>query len=102
MGTIPVHLTPQMSCFVLLCTIPVDLELANNKFTGGISVLGALSNLETLDLSNNAFSGTIPDMFDQLFRLHELVLANNKFEGSIPHTIPHLQTLSKSFKHEPI
>lgn len=71
----------------------LDLELANNKFTGGISVLGALSNLETLDLSNNAFSGTIPDMFDQLFRLHELVLANNKFEGSIPHTIPHLQTL---------
>ncbi len=73
----------------------MDLNIGSNKLSGPIGVLSALSNLETLDLSNNEFSGAIPEIFDQLFRLHELVLPNNKFEGSIPKTLTHLQTLSK-------
>ena len=73
----------------------MDLRIGENKFSGPIDVLSALSNLETLHLTDNEFTGTIPDMFDQLFRLHELVLAGNKFQGSIPLTLTHLQVLSK-------
>jgi len=71
----------------------LDLRIGNNQFSGVISVLNALSNLETLDISHNGFDGTIPDMFDKLFHLHELVLAHNQFEGTIPHTLPHLKIL---------
>lgn len=76
----------------------MDLRISENRFSGPITVLSALSNLETLHLSSNEFTGEIPDMFDKLFRLHELVFSNNKFEGPIPLTLTHLQALSKYYK----
>lgn len=71
----------------------LDLKIGDNNFNGTIDVLSSLGYLETLHLANNAFSGTIPDMFDKLYRLHEVVLLNNKFEGTIPNTLTHLQAL---------
>jgi len=71
----------------------LDLRISDNKFSGSINVLSNLQNLETLHLANNEFTGSIPEMFDELFRLHELVLPNNKFTGTIPNTLTHLQLL---------
>ena len=73
----------------------MDLRLGLNKFSGPLTALTSLQNLETLHLNNNAFNGTIPNMFDQLFRLHELMIQRNQFVGSIPLTLTHLQSVSK-------
>lgn len=73
----------------------MDLRLGQNKFHGPLTTLTSLQNLETLHINNNTFTGTIPDMFDQLFRLHELMMQRNQFVGSIPLTLTHLQSLSK-------
>jgi len=74
-------------------TALMDLRLSDNQLTGSIQPLEKLQNLESIELANNRFTGQIPDMFDQLFRLHVLNLPNNKFEGPIPGTLTHLQTL---------
>jgi hypothetical protein len=82
------------------CNIIVDLRLGLNKFSGPLTALTSLQNLETLHLNDNAFNGTIPNMFDQLFRLHELMMQRNQFVGSIPLTLTHLQSMSKySYKN---
>lgn len=49
-----------------------------------ISHLGALVSLDTLDLSDNFFSGPVPDTLSLLTRLSELRLHRNSFNGSIP------------------
>lgn len=73
----------------------VELRLSQNKFTGGIESLSTLQNLEILHLEGNNMTGSIPDMFDHIFRLHELLMHDNQFNGSIPKTLTHLQALSK-------
>jgi hypothetical protein len=80
-------------------TLSVDLRLGRNKFRGDVSFLGQLSDIETVDLSENEFSGSIPDMFDQIFRLREFMVQNNKLTSSLPRTITHLSSMSKSFSH---
>jgi len=74
-------------------TALLDLRISENRFSGDITHLKNLKNLETVHLSDNEFTGSIPDMFDNLYRLHELVMSNNKLVGSIPRTLTHLQTL---------
>eukprot|EP00536_Pseudo-nitzschia_multiseries_P016940 jgi/Psemu1/223162/e_gw1.1302.12.1 len=71
----------------------LDLRIGNNQFGGPITALSSLQNLETLFLQNNTFTGTIPDMFDHLYRLHELVVDHNQFVGTLPLTLTHLQML---------
>ena len=71
------------------------LRLDQNNFHGSLTTLSSLQNLETLHVSNNAFTGTIPNMFDQLFRLNELMMQGNQLVGSVPITLTHLQNLSK-------
>ena len=73
----------------------MDLRLDQNNFHGSLTTLSSLQNLETLHVSNNAFTGTIPNIFDQLFRLNELMMQGNQLVGSVPITLTHLQNLSK-------
>jgi hypothetical protein len=83
-------------CSCLSCFI-VDLRIGQNKFEGNISALTGLKNLEILHVNDNKFEGTIPSMFDYLFRLHEVFLQGNKLSGPVPRDLTHLQGLSKSF-----
>lgn len=71
----------------------LDLRLGKNHFTGSLNILSSLLNLETLHANNNALTGTLPDMFDQLFRLHEIMIQENQLEGPVPITLTHLQSL---------
>ena len=61
-----------------------DLELSGNNLRGTLPAdLGTLSNLITLDLSDNRLSGAIPDL-TALTRLTTLNLGDNQMSGTIP------------------
>ena len=59
------------------------LSLNDNRLSGGIPDLSALSNLTYLSLSNNWLSGPIPDL-SALSKLTYLSLSNNWLSGPIP------------------
>ena len=59
-----------------------QVELYNNKLTGTISDLSALTGLVYLDLRSNSLSGTIPDLSNT--KLRTLRLNDNNISGSIP------------------
>ncbi|XP_047982067.1 receptor like protein 22-like [Salvia hispanica] len=62
-----------------------SLVLTRNNFSGSIpSSIGNLENLSMLDLSFCQFSGTIPSTFANLTKLVHVDLQYNLFTGSIP------------------
>ncbi|GLJ28297.1 hypothetical protein SUGI_0556170 [Cryptomeria japonica] len=63
-------------------------------------VLGNLSSLRSIDLSNNYLTGTIPPQLGQLPNLWILLLHRNQLQGTIPHSLSacrSLYTLALSF-----
>ncbi|CAA7049518.1 unnamed protein product [Microthlaspi erraticum] len=71
------------------------LELSNNKLTGSFPLLRNLSMLESLDLSQNHFSGVL-NSNSSLFELHQLRyldLAFNSFSSSLPSEFGNLNKL---------
>jgi hypothetical protein len=69
--------------------------MSRNKFNGELASFASMRNIETIHLDDNEFTGTIPDMFDKIFRLQEFLMQNNKVSGPIPYSFIHLQSLSK-------
>jgi len=62
----------------------VDLEVRFNRLSGPIpDELTHLVNLETLSMSENDFTGTVPS-FNKLLRLKSLRISKNKLTGSLP------------------
>ncbi|XVF18646.1 hypothetical protein REPUB_Repub11eG0040600 [Reevesia pubescens] len=55
--------------------------------------IGNLSNLISLDISNNELIGSIPTRIGRLRKLQSLSLQGNKLDGSIPSELCHLQSL---------
>ncbi|KAJ4795968.1 Leucine-rich repeat protein kinase family protein [Rhynchospora pubera] len=69
------------------------LNLANNQLTGLIPNLAPLTNLSSLDLSNNSFaSSTAPTWMTTLNSLYTLAMENTQLTGQIP---PKLFTLAQ-------
>lgn len=68
-------------------TILETLYLFNNKLTGSlpqrIFIMGNLGGLKYVDLSQNQFSGTIPE-FNTQFAYREVRLNHNQFHGPLP------------------
>ncbi|KAL3684445.1 hypothetical protein R1sor_002467 [Riccia sorocarpa] len=62
------------------------LSLRNNRFTGNLSslflALGSESSVSRIDLSNNSFTGTLPQELGQLQKLQELDLSWNNLSMS--------------------
>lgn len=56
--------------------------------------LGNLSQLESLSIGFNSFTGSIPETFDSLINLYALSLENNELEGPIPTNIATLGNLN--------
>ena len=55
--------------------------------------LGNLTNLTTLDLSNNQLSGNLPPELGNLTNLTRLYLSNNHFQGDVPVSFANLTNL---------
>ncbi|KAL4308023.1 hypothetical protein GQ457_01G049430 [Hibiscus cannabinus] len=63
----------------------VSMDLSNNKFSGQIpEEVGQLIYLQMLNISHNDFTGPIPASFGNLVALESLDLSSNKFNGRIP------------------
>ena len=62
--------------------------------TYGYFLFISLFDLESIDLSDNQFHGSIPKAVGMLSRLEYLSFNNNKFSGQIPASIGLLSSLS--------
>jgi len=73
------------------------LDVESNMLGGSpfnSELILALTNLQQLHISTNAFTGRIPTELGKLLKLEELWMANNRFEGStIPTQLGNLQNL---------
>ncbi|CAH8345974.1 unnamed protein product [Eruca vesicaria subsp. sativa] len=66
----------------------VLLDLSNNQFEGNLTRWSKWENVEYLDLSQNRFTGSFPDVIPQLLRANHLNLSYNNLTGSLPDHIP--------------
>ncbi|XP_076957746.1 receptor-like protein EIX2 [Bidens hawaiensis] len=72
-----------------------SLDLSDNKFSGPIpDELVRLSGLRFLNLSYNNLTGRIPNLFSQNETLESLDLSMNHLEGNIPLSMSHLTFLN--------
>ncbi|GMI74183.1 receptor like protein 7 [Hibiscus trionum] len=63
----------------------VSMDLSNNRFSGQIpEEVGQLVSLQMLNFSHNNFTGPIPASFGNLVALESLDLSSNKLNGMIP------------------
>ncbi|KAI7744396.1 hypothetical protein M8C21_014296 [Ambrosia artemisiifolia] len=74
-----------LSPLVSQLTQLITLDLSDNKLSGPIPTsLFSLPNLITLDLRNNLFSGTIPPVISNLKSIETLDISHNSISGSLP------------------
>ncbi len=70
------------------------LDLFDNALTGSIpEELGSLSNLEVLSLTRNELTGSIPEALESLSNLEVLALGGNALTGPIPEELGSLSSL---------
>ncbi|KAL1542431.1 receptor-like protein 7 [Salvia divinorum] len=70
-----------------------NLDLSENLLSGSIGPFPRTGSLESLVLSNNNFSGSIPSSISNLGALSTLDLSRCQFSGSIPSTFANLTKL---------
>uniref|UniRef100_A0ACD6AAL9 Uncharacterized protein n=1 Tax=Avena sativa TaxID=4498 RepID=A0ACD6AAL9_AVESA len=71
------------------------IDLSVNAFTGSIpGSIGELASLRGLNMSNNAFTGTIPVQLSRLTQLESLDLSSNDLYGAIPEVLASLTSLA--------
>ncbi|GMI74186.1 receptor like protein 6 [Hibiscus trionum] len=73
----------------------VSLDMSNNQFSGQIpEEVGLLLSLQMLNFSHNNFTGPIPASFGNLMALESLDLSSNKLSGRIPSQMSKLTFLA--------
>ncbi|KAL7606798.1 hypothetical protein Lser_V15G14790 [Lactuca serriola] len=79
------------------CRSLQSLDLSRNSISGSIppQICTWLPYLVTLDLSGNSLSGNIPPEIQNCKFLNNLLLSDNSFSGTIPYQIGQLERLKK-------
>ena len=63
----------------------ISLQLANNRFSGGLENQQVPLSLFSLNMSSNLLTGQVPNLHHELFpELRVIDLSNNKIEGYVP------------------
>ncbi|PWA54992.1 Leucine-rich repeat-containing protein [Artemisia annua] len=73
-----------------------SLDMSNNRFGGLIpQCFGNItSSLEMIDIGNNSFQGTIPDVYGDCGNLEGLILNGNHLRGEVPSSLSKCQQLT--------
>ncbi|XP_057421856.1 LRR receptor-like serine/threonine-protein kinase GSO1 [Lotus japonicus] len=76
-----------------------ELSLDQAGYSGSLAATtwNNLPYLDTVDISNNNFSGQIPESLSNLTRLRRLGLSRNSFTGEIPSSIGSLSNLEELY-----
>ena len=69
------------------CTDLQTLHLQNNKFSGSLEVLTACTALQCVEMQHNHFDGDVPD-FSKCTTLKQIDLSNNNLPGRLPPSFP--------------
>ncbi|KAK1430319.1 hypothetical protein QVD17_12975 [Tagetes erecta] len=92
----PAGYSGTLSPLVSQLTQLITIDLSDNKFTGPIpGSLSNLPNLQTLILGSNSFSGNIPPTIANLKTLQTLDISHNSLSGSLPTTLTSLTELTR-------
>ncbi|KAL8241024.1 hypothetical protein R6Q59_014379 [Mikania micrantha] len=70
-------------------------DMSNNNFSGVIPqcVKNIIPSLVMLNLNNNRFNGTLPNVYDDCEELEGLIFNGNQLEGEVPNSLTNCQTL---------
>nr|XP_011466118.1 PREDICTED: probable inactive receptor kinase At5g10020 [Fragaria vesca subsp. vesca] len=70
--------------------LPIEsVDLSNNSLSGTLPrAIGNMVELKLLNVAKNQFSGELPSELSKLDRLEYLDLSGNKFKGAIPEKLP--------------
>lgn len=68
-------------------------QLSRNNFSGTMDALCNLGNLQTLSLSDNNLSGSIPECIGQMTSLMGISLTGNSLTGHLPLSFKNLISL---------
>jgi len=99
---------PGLSVYII-CSIPMlikgnelsyinvmnSIDLSSNNFSGSVPLeIYMLTGLQSLNLSHNQLIGTIPDEIGNLEQLESIDLSSNNFSGEIPQSMSALHFLA--------
>ncbi|KAH6775415.1 hypothetical protein C2S52_012976 [Perilla frutescens var. hirtella] len=70
------------------------LDISRNQLSGSVDFLCHVRFWRLFDISDNMFSGQLPDCFAKFDRLEYMNLANNHLSGKIPYSFGSLSALS--------
>ncbi|KAJ9683261.1 hypothetical protein PVL29_019021 [Vitis rotundifolia] len=99
------HLSGELPSALQNCTNIRTLDLGGNRFSGNIPAwIGqTMPDLQILRLRSNLFNGSIPLQLCTLSSLHILDLAQNNLSGSIPSCVGNLSAMAseiETFRYE--
>lgn len=89
-----------LRCDILISSVSRVTELALDQwnYSGSLtSVSWNLPYLQTLDLTNNAFTGSVPESLSNLTRVQRIGLSRNLLSGSIPTSLGSLSNLEELY-----
>ncbi|XP_050378273.1 probable inactive receptor kinase At5g10020 [Argentina anserina] len=89
-GPIPVQGGRVSEFLALPPDLPVEsVDLSNNSLSGSLPRdIGNMVELKLLNVAKNQFSGELPSELSKLGKLEYLDLSGNKFKGAIPNNLP--------------
>ncbi|GAU28548.1 hypothetical protein TSUD_268870 [Trifolium subterraneum] len=92
--SIEVYMKDQMLKYTKTLSLVTSIDLSDNNFTGNIpNEITKLFGLVVLNLSRNHIAGRIPETMSNLLQLSSLDLSNNQLSGTIPSSLSSLSFL---------